>query len=120
MYYSEFNPPSPRCSKCGGTNIDIYRSKCADCSPAVYGRCAICEEILTIDHICSIKESNKMNTKICGTCQWYMFQLCNLNPQTVKKASMNTCSHWTPKTVNEDSTAKSPTNHKSCFVNENY
>jgi hypothetical protein len=41
--------------------------------------------------------------QICGNCNWFRLlgHLCIFNPQTIEKASTDTCSHWTPKTLNE-------------------
>jgi hypothetical protein len=69
--------------------------------PHKYGQCPYCGGNLTLDHKCPMKKESNMNTKICGTCEWYKLMSCTLNPQTVKKASMDSCSHWTPKTLNE-------------------
>ncbi|MCK9371458.1 hypothetical protein M0R04_16200 [Candidatus Dojkabacteria bacterium] len=39
--------------------------------------------------------------QICGNCNWFRMPMCIFNPQTIKKASNDTCSHWTPKILNE-------------------
>jgi hypothetical protein len=52
---------------------------------------------------CIYKIGNKGEIEMatCSKCNWYRNKYCKLNPQAVSKDPADTCSHWTPKMVNE-------------------